>query len=113
MFSPLSPLRCLFPLLEEAVSLSPASKTGKGIIPREIPGPTTACLCHRAGNLLASCSFCSSPETAHGQAMAPAKAREGSEEQQYLHGASGKGIFPRKAAGVCPSPSDIPSKRPL
>lgn len=88
-------------------------KCVKGIISHQSPEPTIACLHHRAGNLPASCSFWSSPETAHGQAMAPVKARGGSEDRHRLHGASGKGIFPRKAAGVCPSPSDIPSKRPL
>lgn len=35
------------------------------------------------------------------------------EGRHHLHRLSGEGIFPRKAAGVCPSPSDIPSKRLL
>lgn len=95
VFSPLTSYTPL-PLLKEAVFLSLASKRAKGTIPSTLERTAKLGTC----GLLAP---------AHRLAMA----RGMSEDQHHLQRASGKGIFPRKAAGVCPSPSDIPSKRPL
>lgn len=68
------------------------------LIPHYIPEPTATSWEPAASRLL------------RGRRQPQQRPEEG---RHHLHGASGEGIFPRKAAGVCPFPSDIPSKRLL